>query len=219
VRREGDTCLSPGVTRGRRSGYPGDASAEQTGAAAARATRRERVTERHPGPRKQRRARCREHGARSGRGAASGEEWNDKAGGVIRTRTDKKKQRDDATGAEWRSTGRSGGADGDGAKGAWSSVTGMRYTSGAAPTRRGAGPLLKRKEKQLENIMGLPLPAQEQAARLPRFVRRTDTVFLWLQTGDTQSRTKNYGGAGGCTTSLPSVMPQSLWHHNIGEEG
>ncbi len=79
--------------------------------------------------------------------------------------------------------------------------------SGAAPTRRGAEPLLKRKEKQSENIVGLPLPAQEQAARFQRFVRRTDTVFLWPQTGDTQSRTKNRGGAVGCTTRLPSVMP------------
>ncbi len=61
--------------------------------------------------------------------------------------------------------------------------------------------------KQSENIVGLPLPAQEQAARFQRFVRRTDTVFLWPQTGDTQSRTKNRGGAGGCTTRLPSVIP------------
>src|SRR5690606_28645898 len=103
-------------------------SAEPTGAAAARATGRERVTERHPGPRKQRRARRGEHGARSGKSAASGEEFTTKPG-ASEDQDKEEMQGHGASAAEWRSTGPEGGADGDEAEGAWCPVMPVETTA------------------------------------------------------------------------------------------
>ena len=118
----------------------GDASAEPDPATATRATARERVTERHR-YRKQRRAVCEticeERGECSLRRGG-----DDEAGGIRETGTGKDIQGLGASGAEWRSTGQSGGADGDEAERAVCPVTRNQSTPGAAPTRRGAEPLL-----------------------------------------------------------------------------
>jgi len=119
---------------------PGDASAEPDLATAARATGRERVTERHR-YRKQRRAVCvtvcEERGECSRRRGG-----DDEAGGIGRLGQGKEAQGLGASGAAWRSTGQSGGADGDEAEGALCPVTRNQSTPGAVPTWRGAKPLL-----------------------------------------------------------------------------
>ena len=75
-------------------------------------------------------------------GAAGGEEETTKPGGVSGPGTGRETQGLGASGAEWRSTGQSGGADGDEAERALCPVTRNHSTPGAAPTRRGAKPLL-----------------------------------------------------------------------------
>jgi len=67
---------------------------------------------------------------------------DDEAGGVSKPELGREAQGLGASGAEWRSTGRSGGADGDEAEGALCPVTRNQSTPGTAPTRRGAKPLL-----------------------------------------------------------------------------
>jgi len=67
---------------------------------------------------------------------------NNEAGGVRKSGPGRETQGPGASGAEWRSTGRLGGADGDEAKGAMCPVIRNQSTPGAAPTRRGAEPLL-----------------------------------------------------------------------------
>jgi len=121
---------------------PGDASAEPTGAAAARATEGSKslsvIRPQGAATSTVQGARCEEReGCSLRRGV------HDEAEGVTRARTGKKPSETLRVAAEWRSTGPKGGADGDGVEGAWSSVTWMRSTSGAAPTRRGAKPLLQ----------------------------------------------------------------------------
>ena len=75
-------------------------------------------------------------------GAAGGEEETTKPGGVRETGTGRETQGLGASGAEWRSTGRPGGADGDEAERALCPVTRNQPPPGAAPTRWGAKPLL-----------------------------------------------------------------------------
>jgi hypothetical protein len=75
-------------------------------------------------------------------GAAGGEEETTKPGGVGGMGPGREAQGLGASGAEWRSTGRPGGADGDEAEIALCPVTRNQSTPGAAPTRRGAKPLL-----------------------------------------------------------------------------
>jgi len=80
---------------------------------------------------------CEERGS-----AAGGEEETTKPAGVRGPGLARGNQGLGASGAEWRSTGRLGGADRDEAKGALCPVTRNHSTLGAAPTRRGAKPLL-----------------------------------------------------------------------------
>ena len=74
--------------------------------------------------------------------AAGGEEETTKPGGVSGPGTGRETQGLGASGAEWRSTGRPGGADGDEAERALCPVTRNQPPPGAAPTRWGAKPLL-----------------------------------------------------------------------------
>ena len=119
----------------------GDASAEPDPATAARATGRERVTERHR-YRKQRRAVCvtvcEERGECSRRRGG-----DDEAGGVGGPGTGRETQGLGASGAEWRSTGRPGGADGDEAGRALCPVTRNQSTPrGGAHAAGGEAPPL-----------------------------------------------------------------------------
>ena len=144
MRREGDTCLSPGATRGRGVGLLATLQRSRAGRSGP-SDRRERVTERHPVP-----GSSEEHGAKhDARSEPCGslrQGVHDEAGGVIRTRTRKRKQGHVATGVEWRSTGPEGGADGDGAEGAWCPVTRLRSTPGRRPRGGGRSPSFKRQK-------------------------------------------------------------------------